>query len=155
MPLPQPELNPGSGRSFVRHVLQFPVPLCRWGTCSPAKLSGILTFKFVGGKIILLVCISLQRPLGHLPLVPDVCRTTRKKVVPKVSCWRAWRLGGIYTAVQGKLKSLLPAVPSLASPCSEYSDAHLPWASYSACHGDRLFWCQVNMCSLWLYRVLH
>lgn len=85
------------------------------------------------------VCLSAET-LGHLLLEPDVCRTVKKKVMPEVSCWRAWLLAGIYTSVQGQFKSLFPSVPPLASPCSDYRDTHLPWARpalccYSTCHG--------------------
>ena len=59
---PGPESEPGSRRSFMGQTHQSPVPDCGWGTHSPRKLTGILTFQFLGGKMIFSMCLSEEAP---------------------------------------------------------------------------------------------
>lgn len=161
--------NPGSGRSFMGHVLKFPVTLSSWGTYNPAKLN-VLTFKFLGGKIILTVCVSLQRPLGHLPRGIWYLQNCEEES----SFWgfllESLTARSIYTAVQGKLSPSSTQCLLWPLPGSEYRDIHLSWARpalcyYSTSHGNAVYpiyhlsqtflRCQMNSHSSWLYSVLH
>lgn len=127
--------NPGSGRSFMGHVLKFPVTLSSWGTYNPAKLN-VLTFKFLGGKIILTVCVSLQRPLGHLPRGIWYLQNCEEGPLP----------GSEYRDIH-----LSWARPALCYYSSSHGNAVYPIYHLS----QTFLRCQMNSHSSWLYRVLH